>query len=94
MRTCVSPPQQRAAEPGESAVGGLWAPCPAVPGICWEGSCAELITPLFILSILSHFLQQHLLQENQLKEEMGFTIKRRAIASPSLPPVLDTNLSS
>lgn len=68
-------PWQWAAEPGESAVGKLWASCPAVPDICWEGFCAELITPPFILSILFRFPQQHLLQENQLEEEMEFTLK-------------------
>lgn len=68
-----------------SAVGGPRAPCLAVPDICWEGCGAQLISRLFIFSILFHFLQQHLLQENQLQEEMGFIIKRRASHVPFIP---------
>lgn len=75
-----------AAGPGEGAVGRLWAPCPTIPDICWEGFLAKLMTCLFIFSILFHFLQQHLLQENQLQEEMGFIIKRRACKFAITPP--------
>ena len=71
---------------GKGAVGGPQAPCPALPDICPEGSGAELITRLFVFSILLYFLQQHLLQENQVQEEMGFIIKRRAYNSPYTPP--------
>ena len=75
-----------AAVPGEGAVGGPWAPCPTVPDIWWEGFRAELMTRLFSFSILFHFLQQHLLQENQMQEEMEFIIKRRAYNVPFAPP--------
>lgn len=67
-------------------MGGPWALCPAVPDICWEGFGAELITRLFVFSILLHFLQEHLLQKNQLQEEMGFIIKRKAYNVPFTPP--------
>lgn len=67
-------------------MGGPRAPCPALPDICQEGFGVESITRLFVFSILLHFLQQHLLQENQLQEEMGFIIKRRAYNVPFTPP--------
>lgn len=67
-------------------MGGPRAPGPTVPDICWEGFGAKLITCLFIFSILFHFLQEHLLQENPVQEEMGFIMKRRAHNVPFTPP--------
>ena len=93
MQTYVSLPQQQQTRRA-SVVGGPWAPCLPVPDICWEGFGAELISRLFIFSILFHFLQQHLLQRPNCKRKWASLLKGELIMSPSFPLVLDKNLSS